>query len=260
MNMEITNIYVLIDPRDGKVRYVGKANDVSQRYRAHLNRARKHQIHKKNWIDQLKKEGLKPIIEVIDIVPIEDWVFWETYWISQMKAWGFELINYTNGGDGCTFGNQTSFKKGDGGKKVVGYNDKCEKVYEFDSMRQAETHIKSRSMWGVLIGKRKTCKGLAWFYVDDIKSLDKNELNTLIKSKFIKKIMTVNSGSYKKGENGNKSKKVLIENVCNSEKLIFSSGTLAAKHLSVSQEAISWAINKEKIIKKKYKISFYEIN
>ncbi len=131
--MVTTNIYILIDPITNKVRYVGKANNISQRYRAHLNRARKHQIHKKNWIESLKREGLKPIIEVIDEVPINEWIFWETYWISQFKAWGFDLINYTNGGDGCTFGNQTSFKKGhtvwlgknhsDETKKLIGENN-----------------------------------------------------------------------------------------------------------------------------------------
>ena len=110
--MEKTNIYVLIDPRTNEVRYVGKANNISQRYQAHLNRARKHQTHKKNWLKQLKREGLKPIIEVIDVVPIDEWQYWETYWISQMKQWGFNLVNYTNGGDGCTFANHTSFKNG----------------------------------------------------------------------------------------------------------------------------------------------------
>ena len=110
--METTNIYILIDPETQQVRYVGKANNISQRYKAHLNRARKHQIHKLNWINSLKTKRLKPIIEVIDVVPIENWVFWETYWISQFKTWGFDLINYTNGGEGTTFGNQTSFKKG----------------------------------------------------------------------------------------------------------------------------------------------------
>lgn len=110
--METTHIYILIDPETQQVRYVGKANNVSQRYKAHLNRARKHQMHKLNWINSLKSKGLKPIIEVIDIVPIENWQFWETYWISQFKTWGFDLINYTHGGDGATFANQTSFKKG----------------------------------------------------------------------------------------------------------------------------------------------------
>jgi hypothetical protein len=110
--METTNIYVLVDPQTNLVRYVGKANNVPQRYKAHLNIARKHQIHKLNWVNSLKNKGLKPIIEIIDVVPINEWVFWETYWISQFKTWGFDLINYTEGGDGSTFGNQTSFKKG----------------------------------------------------------------------------------------------------------------------------------------------------
>ena len=110
--METTNIYVLIDPQTKLVRYVGKANNVPQRYKAHLNIARKHQVHKLNWINSLKNKGLKPIIEVIDVVPINEWIFWETYWISQFKTWGFNLINYTEGGDGSTFGNKTSFKKG----------------------------------------------------------------------------------------------------------------------------------------------------
>ena len=52
--MEATNIYVLIDPRNGEVRYVGKANDVGQRYKAHLNRARKHQTHKKKLVKRIK--------------------------------------------------------------------------------------------------------------------------------------------------------------------------------------------------------------
>lgn len=110
--MNTTNIYALIDPETNQVRYVGKANNISQRYKAHLNRARKHQIHKKNWIQQLKNKKLKPIMVVIDVVLLDEWIFWEKYWISQMKTWGFNLINYTEGGDGCTFGNQTSFKKG----------------------------------------------------------------------------------------------------------------------------------------------------
>jgi SAM-dependent MidA family methyltransferase len=176
------------------VRYVGKANDVSQRYKAHLNRARKHQVHKKNWIEKLKKQGLKPIIEVIDIVPIEDWIFWETYWISQMKTWGFDLINYTNGGDGCTFANQTSFKKGhtswlgkkhsdETKKKIsennwmkgkVGFNRISVKqltldgklIKIWDSILDAEKGTNSSSSKIVLVckGKRKTHNNFKWEY------------------------------------------------------------------------------------------------
>lgn len=143
--METTNIYILIDPETQQVRYVGKANNVSERYKAHLNRARNHQIHKLNWINSLKKKGLKPIIEVVDIVPINEWIFWETYWIAQFKSWGFNLINYTIGGDGATFSNETTFKKGQ-----IAYNDSntiircknCSKEFKISPSR---------------IGKKKYC-------------------------------------------------------------------------------------------------------
>ena len=57
--METTYIYTLTDPETFQIRYVGKANNISQRYKAHLNRARKHQIHKKNWIASLRKKKVK---------------------------------------------------------------------------------------------------------------------------------------------------------------------------------------------------------
>lgn len=254
--MKTTNIYVLIDPRDGKVRYVGKANNVTQRYKAHLNRARKHQIHKKNWVESLKREGLKPIIEVVDVVPIENWIYWETYWVSQFKAWGFDLINYTNGGDGCTFGNQTSFKKGQGGKKVVGYNSNCIKLYEFESMRQASVEIETKSMWGVLVGHRKTCKNIAWFYEDDIKNLTDIELEDRIKKKFVKE-HRVNSGSFYKGQKGNRNKKVLMYDLDWKFLMEFESAKKAGEYLGVTGGAIQFACLKNKNNKcKNYKFKY----
>lgn len=106
-----TKIYTLTDPNTNKVRYVGKSNNPKLRYNKHCVLSNKN-THKNNWINKLLKENKKPILDIIDEVPIENWVFWETYWISQFKTWGFNLVNNTNGGDGCTFGNQTSFKKG----------------------------------------------------------------------------------------------------------------------------------------------------
>lgn len=123
--MKTTNIYILIDPLTGLVRYVGKANNISQRFKAHTNKARHHNPHKMNWVNFLKKNNLKPIIEVIDIVPIKDWQFWETYWISQFKTWGYDLLNYTSGGDGCSFANETTFKKGQVAHNDSNTNIKC---------------------------------------------------------------------------------------------------------------------------------------
>lgn len=257
--METTNIYVLIDPITNMVRYVGKANNVTQRYTAHLNRARKHQIHKKNWIEKLKKEGLKPIIGVIDVVPINEWVFWETYWISQMKTWGFDLINYTNGGDGCTFGNQTSFKKGQGGKKVVGYNSEFQKVYEFDTAEDATKFLKTHrsSIPRCASDKSKTIKNIAWFYYENIINLEHHDLERLIKKRFHKEIKP-NSGYFKKGDESLKKQKLILIELNTNKEIIFNSGTEAAKFLNVNQSAISWVLKNNKIIKKQFKIKRYE--
>jgi group I intron endonuclease len=106
-----TKIYVLIDPNNNQVRYVGKSNNPTKRYYKHC-KFTNVKTHKNNWINKLLTEGKKPILCVIDEVSINEWVFWEMYWISQMKAWGFNLTNSTIGGDGSTTGNKTSFKKG----------------------------------------------------------------------------------------------------------------------------------------------------
>ena len=259
--METTNIYVLIDPRTNMIRYVGKANNVTQRYQAHLNRARKHQIHKKNWIEQLKREGLKPIIEVIDVVPIADWIFWETYWISQARTWGFDLINYTSGGDGCTFGNQTSFKKGQGGKKVVGYNSDCCKIYEFNTASDASEYLKIHKSLipkcCSFICREKTVNKITWFYFNDIYDLTQQELNHKIKERFTI-INLPNSGSFKKGNISVKSKKVIMYDLDWNFIMEFESAKKAGEFIGVTGGAIQYAClicksNKCKNNKFKYK-------
>lgn len=106
-----TQIYTLTDPNTNEVRYVGKSNNPTKRFYKHYKYC-EHKTHKNNWINKLISEGKKPILEIIDVVPINEWVFWEMFWIEQMKVWGFNLVNGTIGGDGSTFGSSTSFKKG----------------------------------------------------------------------------------------------------------------------------------------------------
>ena len=48
------------------------------------------------------KFGIKTCIELIE--EVENWRFWETYWIQQFKAWGYKLINKNVGGGGCEKG------------------------------------------------------------------------------------------------------------------------------------------------------------
>jgi len=93
-------IYSLNCPITGEPKYIGKTvSDLSVRMNNHLC-----QIHtstkKNNWIKSLKSKGLKPTMETIDSVDIKEINFWEKYYISLYRSWGFDLKNHTMGGDG----------------------------------------------------------------------------------------------------------------------------------------------------------------
>jgi group I intron endonuclease len=97
-------IYTLTDPLTNQVRYVGKTSkSLDERLAYHFyDLKRGKNKHKINWFNKLIDLGLKPIIEIVDEVDDDDWQFWERYWISQFKTWGFNLINYLEGGEGYT--------------------------------------------------------------------------------------------------------------------------------------------------------------
>ena len=73
------NIYIL--ERNGIPFYVGKANDVVRRKHKHY-----------------QTYGNDITLTIID--KVEDWKYWEEYWIEQFKAWGFSLLNQNKGGGG----------------------------------------------------------------------------------------------------------------------------------------------------------------
>ena len=72
-------IYLL--EKNGIPFYIGKAKDATRRKHA----------HKKTY-------GLDIQSYIID--EVEDWKFWESFWIEQFKQWGFKLKNKNNGGGG----------------------------------------------------------------------------------------------------------------------------------------------------------------
>jgi hypothetical protein len=46
--------------------------------------------------------GDKILLEVIDDIPTNEWKFWEKFYISLFKQWGFTLLNKNEGGGGLT--------------------------------------------------------------------------------------------------------------------------------------------------------------
>lgn len=86
-------IYVLRDPRDNAIRYVGATCQLlSKRLQSHLHEPA---IQKKLWIDELKLQGLRPVIQPIENVSSGEWVAeLERAWILLFDAIGCNLLNH----------------------------------------------------------------------------------------------------------------------------------------------------------------------
>jgi group I intron endonuclease len=95
------HIYGLFDPKTKEIRYIGKSIDINSRFRKHL--IRKENNHKASWIASLKKDGLKPEIEVLETIEDsndQDWQKSEEWWIAYFRFLGCRLTNLNNGGRG----------------------------------------------------------------------------------------------------------------------------------------------------------------
>lgn len=95
-----TFIYALCEPGTRTVRYIGKADDPVKRLWAHLNKAKKENNHRNNWIRSLFAVGEKPVLEILDEVDNAFWPQWEVAWIAYYREQGFDLVNGTAGGEG----------------------------------------------------------------------------------------------------------------------------------------------------------------
>ena len=99
MIMEI-RIYGLVDPRDNKIRYVGKTKrQLNKRLYEHIFNKRTIRTYKSNWITALKKENLNPLIIELEICDENNWIEREQYWINKLD----NLTNLTRGGEDGTF-------------------------------------------------------------------------------------------------------------------------------------------------------------
>lgn len=99
--MAIVIIYTLEHPISHEIKYIGKTmRSLKIRYEEHLYDKRLN-TYVKNWINNLKKSKLKPIMEILDVGNEKDYEWLETYWIYQFRSWGFKLCNLTDGGGGC---------------------------------------------------------------------------------------------------------------------------------------------------------------
>lgn len=95
-----TLIYGLVDPRTDYIRYVGKANKPKTRLAGHLAPSQiKRNTPKINWLNELRSEGKKPDIVILEEVSYGAWQDTERKWIQHYRS----LPDYpplTNIGDG----------------------------------------------------------------------------------------------------------------------------------------------------------------
>jgi hypothetical protein len=154
--MEQVKIYTLSGPKG--VRYVGKTIQ-SLKVRLSAHTLEKGRNRKQNWIKSLKSKGIKPTIEILDIVDEDVWEEREIYWIQQFKDWGFDLVNTQLGG-----GND-----GQHSNKSVQQLDRCtgEIIDTFKSIKEAYIKTNATNINRCLAGKRMASGGFAWKYTDD---------------------------------------------------------------------------------------------
>jgi group I intron endonuclease len=85
-------IYKLTDPKNNEVRYIGKTINIKRRYKQHLYDKRKS--HKSSWVQSLRNQKLKPILEILETCENDNWKEREIYWIKQFN----NLTNLKEGG------------------------------------------------------------------------------------------------------------------------------------------------------------------
>lgn len=103
-------IYVLVDPRDNLIRYVGMSTNLSFRYETHVNR-RSSGKQRQEWVDDLQSDGFDPVLVPIEFVPSDyDQTHdgfrrdREDYWIRLFSRYGCPLTNVNTRADRRTPG------------------------------------------------------------------------------------------------------------------------------------------------------------
>lgn len=82
------HVYALIDPREGRARYVGQSVNPAVRLEAHLASSCNQGLAL--WLSELKAAGLAPELRMLESGPREDATSMESKWI---EAFGDDLLN-----------------------------------------------------------------------------------------------------------------------------------------------------------------------
>lgn len=96
---DLAYIYCLLDPDNGKCRYVGKSIDPVKRLKIHLIYEEKNP-YKYRWIQKVLKNEKYPVLKILESVDNQNWQERERWWISFFRKKRQPLTNLTLGGEG----------------------------------------------------------------------------------------------------------------------------------------------------------------
>lgn len=157
-------VYALIDPTDGRCRYVGiTIQDLKLRMYGHLNDAKaKGRTHKERWIAKLLKQDLRPIVQILeDNLAEEQLGLREQYWIQTYKDAGTALTNCTAGGEGILNPTaETRFKIGTANRGKKFSPEICEKFRQRQLGRKHSEETK-RKMAAAHTGRKMSPEAIA---------------------------------------------------------------------------------------------------
>lgn len=97
----VVYIYVLIDPRDEEIFYVGKARNPYKRLHLHNTKARKGDPTPNGIrIREILAAGHKPVISLVEQTTMEKFQERERHFIKMLRDAGYLLTNVSAGGGG----------------------------------------------------------------------------------------------------------------------------------------------------------------
>lgn len=145
---------------------MGKTTDIYYRLARHVSDAKRStRRHKDAWLKGIINQGLSPVLEVLDICVEEDWISTEKYWISQLKAWGFRLLNETLGGEGVKLSGRNKREK-----SIFQFDMKGNFIEKFEGFLDVKRKYPTFERQGVqecCLSRLKTYKKFIWTYTKE---------------------------------------------------------------------------------------------
>lgn len=163
-------IYALRDPRTNDIKYVGQTTrTLEKRVGEHIRHAKVYRHRTANWIKKLAKLSLKPTIELLEEVSLENIDERESYWITHYRELGIDLLNHTDGGEGVAGfkWSEESKRKQSERKQGIGFKLTEKNVLDiYDLMRKGKGNKEIAVMYGLTRQYvRQLRYGLTWSHI-----------------------------------------------------------------------------------------------